>query len=53
MKEPEIGDFVVCTDGHAGFLLEITDSPYGSMLFIACADGRIYHFPLDMLSKQN
>ena len=49
MKEPEIGDFAVCVDGHQGFVIDIKDSPYGRMIFIALADGRVYHFPLDML----
>lgn len=51
MKEPEVGDFAECIDGHAGFVIDIKDSPYGRMIFIALADGRVYHFTLDMLCK--
>lgn len=48
-KEPEIGDFAVCVDGHQGFVIAIKDSPYGKMIFIVLANERVYHFPLDML----
>ena len=47
--EPEIGDFAECINGHAGFVIDIKDSPYGRMIFIALANGRVYYFPLDML----
>lgn len=49
MKEPEVGDFVVCTDGHAGIVTAIKDSHYGHMIYVIEADGRIYHFPLSEL----
>lgn len=49
MKEPEIGDFVACIDGHAGIVTAVKDSPYGRMVFVIEADGRVYHFPIDML----
>ena len=49
--EPEIGDFAECINGHVGFVIDIKDSPYGRMIFIALADGRVYHFPLDMLRR--
>ena len=48
MKEPEIGDCAACTDGHAGIVTAVKDSPYGRMLFVIEPDGRVYHFPLDM-----
>lgn len=51
MKEPDIGDFAECIDGHAGFVTAIRDSPYGCMIFIIVADGRVYHFPVDMLDQ--
>ena len=50
-EEPEIGDFAECINGHDGFVIDIKDSPYGRMIFIALADGRVYHFPLDMLRR--
>lgn len=49
MNEPGIGDFAVCIDGHAGIVTAVKDSPYGRMIFVIEADGRVYHFPLYML----
>lgn len=51
IQEPEIGDFAVCIDGHMGIVTAIKDSNYGRMVFIIEADGRIYHFTLDMLDE--
>ena len=53
MKEPKIGDFAVCTDGHQGFVTAVRDSPYGRMILIVVPDGKVYHFPLDMLENKN
>lgn len=50
MQEPKVGDFAVCTDGHAGIVTAVKDSPYGRMIFVITADGRVYHFPLTMQS---
>ena len=49
MKEPDIGGFAKCTDGSCGIVIAIKDSYWGRMIFVATADQRIYHFPLDML----
>ena len=49
MNEPEVGDVAECIDGQAGFVSDIKDSPYGRMICIALANGRVYYFPLDML----
>lgn len=46
MKESRIGDFVTSTDGHAGIVTAVKDSPYGRMIYVIEADGRVYHFPL-------
>ncbi|WP_165870582.1 hypothetical protein [Anaerobutyricum hallii] len=51
MKEPDIGDFAVCIDGHSGIVTAVNDSYYGRMIFVIEADGRVYHFPLSMLAK--
>lgn len=51
MQEPQIGDFAMCTDGQSGIVTAVKDSPYGRMIFIVVADGRIYHFPLSMLQN--
>lgn len=51
IQEPEIGDFAVCIDGHSGIVTAIKDSNYGRMIFIIEADGRVYHFPIDMLDE--
>lgn len=51
MKEPDIGDFAVCIDGHKGIVTAVKDSPFGRMIFVIEADGRVYHFPFDMLLK--
>lgn len=48
-KEPEIGEFAVCENGHVGIVTAVKDSPYGRMIFVVEADGRVYHFPLTML----
>lgn len=53
MKFPEIGDYVRCIDGHNGIVTKIADSFYGPMIFVIEADGRIYHFPSDMLEANN
>ena len=53
MKEPEIGDCAACTDGHAGMVTAVKDSPYGRMIFVIEPDGRVYHFPLDMQLNRN
>lgn len=50
-KEPGIGDFAKCIDGHSGIVTAVKDSPYGRMIFVIEADGRVYHFPLDMLDN--
>ena len=49
MKEPDIGDFAVCIDGHMGIVTAVKDSPHGRMIFVVEADGKVYHFPLYML----
>ena len=49
MNEPGIGDFAVCIDGHKGIVTAVKDSPFGRMIFVIEADGRVYHFPLDLL----
>lgn len=49
IQEPEIGDYAVCMDGHAGIVTAVKDSPYGRMIFVVEADGRVYHFPLSEL----
>ena len=51
IKEPEIGDFAMCIDGHFGIVTAVKDSPYGRMVFIVVADGRVYHFPLSDLKN--
>jgi hypothetical protein len=51
IKEPDIGDFAECTDGHSGIVTAVKDSPYGRMLFVIEADGRVYHFPLSELNN--
>ncbi|WP_154473771.1 hypothetical protein [Clostridium porci] len=51
MKEPGIGDFAKCIDGHSGIVTAVKDSPYGRMIFVIEADGRVYHFPLYMLDN--
>lgn len=53
MEEPEIGDFAVCTDGHFGIVTAVKDSPYGRMIFVIEADGRVYRFPLSDLEVQD
>lgn len=32
MKEPDIGDFAVCIDGHKGIVTAVKNSPYGRMI---------------------
>jgi hypothetical protein len=49
VKVPEIGDYVRCLNGHHGIVTKIAGSPLGTMIYIIESDGRIYHFPLDML----
>lgn len=51
LKEPLIGDFAMCMDGHAGIVTAVKDSPYGRMIFIIEAEGRIYHFPLSEINE--
>lgn len=51
MEEPDIGDFAACKDGHSGIVTAVKDSFYGRMIFIIESDGRVYHFPLDMLAE--
>lgn len=51
MKEPKIGDFAKCIDGHCGIVTAIKDTYYGRMIFVATADQRVYHFPLSMLEE--
>lgn len=48
----EIGDYARCIDGHCGIVTKMVNTPWGTMIYIIEADGRIYHFPTDMLATK-
>lgn len=50
---PQNGYFVETIYGINGILLAVRPGPYGAMAFIATADERIAHCPLDDLFWRN
>lgn len=50
---PTIGDLVETMHGINGILLAVRPSPHGAMAFIATADERVFHCPLNDLFWRN
>lgn len=52
MDVPEIGDYARCINGHHGIVTKVTTTQWGTLIYVIEVDGRIYHFPVDMLKGE-